>query len=1010
MQVGDNKPATKNTLIGGRIHHIGDFERMIKRAHRKSSLNNCSSQERKHINEGKNLNEQLKNSYQGIPFMDPEKNYEWVKANVSSSDNDSLPIRSPKSNKFGDSFFNINAELNVVNRGEDHHNESSNLQMLKHSLQKPAVKDFMEPMDKSPEGPGSHQDPNLLSQSNSVSLDHGSNRQFTQISPSRTRAGLCGNISNETKPSDLQFNNLSDDVLDRNSGFHSYKEVKENNQIDSTLSNFSTSVREWISISESNDKSSEITVIDMKNNSHYHDVNYHSDKDHNKNDDVDHTKIAMKKSSISLFISDCDTEDSEVKSHEVTCRVKLEKIDDKEDRLSQLDEINVSAMKMEELNLPGLKLAHIVTEKLPLSLIHDLPQSSVMGKHSYSCPSQFHNGKDDGSKEVKAGKQQWIPPYRKEKLEKSQKMCQPSRNTQLSHRNVDTEDNQRPNAHNLYHRNVMNLGNAKNEGNSDWDAKDGISSGDYSALSDSSLSIFSVHSSDISFSCPCSTSISHCSMPEGVPSDSLPYLLLQHLSLGKKVKNETMKPVGNEMNHALGGKSKVVGSDENTDESMQCNSAETKVHACDGHSKLHELQKKVAAEVTVADQVSKALNLCHSSSVFSGSSEQVEGERLLLLSTMRKQAAIDEIHQLKSQENSDSGRNECIEVSIQDIKLLLRDDFMEKLSVSRQQDIFYFLCLVHYKETILGTEALPARRGNSTIDFPSKNIKIACELLDDLRINFSVYMLQVKFSKSDKNKGKLNRKSITEDSNNCHFQVLPKHGQRSFFSCGLMTEKHKEKTPSGDENFQTRLPCFILIAQTELHLPQDIDENYFTLHQYESSSNGEIIQPLYDAAHLKISCDFPPRKLDVIMNECKTKCEGFLTQFTMIEDIGAWERGWWCLKGSYLMNWKYPEDQDKSPPRVTLDLKFCVEEVSPVSRLKCARNYTFSIKMKTEQKLCSGEPTTSLPLPLCLSGAEQKEHILSADTRGERDDWCEKLNGILISLQSWKLINLTHVN
>lgn len=49
--------------------------------------------------------------------------------------------------------------------------------------------------------------------------------------------------------------------------------------------------------------------------------------------------------------------------------------------------------------------------------------------------------------------------------------------------------------------------------------------------------------------------------------------------------------------------------------------------------KLKRLQEEVSKQQTIIGQASQALNLCNSTIEFSGSREQVEGERLLLVAS-----------------------------------------------------------------------------------------------------------------------------------------------------------------------------------------------------------------------------------------------------------------------------------------------------------------------------------------------------------------------------------------
>lgn len=56
--------------------------------------------------------------------------------------------------------------------------------------------------------------------------------------------------------------------------------------------------------------------------------------------------------------------------------------------------------------------------------------------------------------------------------------------------------------------------------------------------------------------------------------------------------------------------------------------------ALDVQNKIEELLSNVGKQQTVISQASQALNLCMSTIEFSGSSEQVEAEKLLLVASM----------------------------------------------------------------------------------------------------------------------------------------------------------------------------------------------------------------------------------------------------------------------------------------------------------------------------------------------------------------------------------------
>ena len=110
---------------------------------------------------------------------------------------------------------------------------------------------------------------------------------------------------------------------------------------------------------------------------------------------------------------------------------------------------------------------------------------------------------------------------------------------------------------------------------------------------------------------------------------------------------------------------------------------------------------QMKAQEIVMAQASQALNFCRSTAEFSGSTEQVEGEKLLLIaskcasikmlnsvikpqfSAQKRNAACSEISRLRAQANVNTESEHPIShgnISISDVKLPLKKEFMALLS------------------------------------------------------------------------------------------------------------------------------------------------------------------------------------------------------------------------------------------------------------------------------------------------------------------------------------------
>ena len=88
----------------------------------------------------------------------------------------------------------------------------------------------------------------------------------------------------------------------------------------------------------------------------------------------------------------------------------------------------------------------------------------------------------------------------------------------------------------------------------------------------------------------------------------------------------------------------------------------------------------VQQEQNVIVQASNALNqCCQSGSSFAGSTEQVECNRLLLIACQRRQAYLSEIERIKANPHTYEQRKGKGSLTISDIQLPLKRDFVKKI-------------------------------------------------------------------------------------------------------------------------------------------------------------------------------------------------------------------------------------------------------------------------------------------------------------------------------------------
>ncbi|KAG7205048.1 hypothetical protein KM043_005429 [Ampulex compressa] len=398
--------------------------------------------------------------------------------------------------------------------------------------------------------------------------------------------------------------------------------------------------------------------------------------------------------------------------------------------------------------------------------------------------------------------------------------------------------------------------------------------------------------------------------------------------------------------------------------------------------KVKTLLDEVCKQQTIIGQASQALNLCSSTIEFSGSREQVEGERLLLVATHRRQAALNEVQRLKvegtlrpvtpgSPEYQESGS-----LTVSAISLPLKKEFFRS---SGRDTCLHFVCLLRHLEAIIATPVVVVEPGDSCLRFPS-TLKLN-DLYSDFKITVEVYSLQTQaeiLPHEIKYHIHNNGNGCHSGNNNCSKKSANKTPKKFLKQENklIMPSVQSPAGPSAVRSPAFQLSGYVIFSLKEVHRQQ------FTLNKVPSQS------PLEGRLQMHVSCE-----LSVSIEH-----RGFLTMFEDVSGFGAWHRRWCLLKGPTLSYWKYPDDERKKTPIGSLDLQgVSTKNVGLVSRDICARPNTFLLETTR-----SAQPGDTDSLVMIRSGSETTiRHLLSADTKEDRLEWCAKLNKTLNLIHTW---------
>ncbi|KAF2896611.1 hypothetical protein ILUMI_09554 [Ignelater luminosus] len=409
--------------------------------------------------------------------------------------------------------------------------------------------------------------------------------------------------------------------------------------------------------------------------------------------------------------------------------------------------------------------------------------------------------------------------------------------------------------------------------------------------------------------------------------------------------------------------------EESSESAKSTSNEESEVQA-----KIQHLVKEITKQQTIISQTSRALNLCYATPEFTGSTEQVEAEKVLLLATHRRSAAQREIERLSvlrtlHHDNSiienvplEKGR-----LTISSIVLPLKREYVRALNATGGKG-HHVVCLIKCAEHVhatrlVSTVATNDRNPNLELMIPG-TIHLN-DIYSNFTVQFEVYCLQAQEEiLSHEVKYHINKKA-----NNKSTPKKTKPESRLI--------KPPKESPGGPQ--AVRSPTFALMGYVVFSI-QAINRKNWTL------NNTPSMSPLEGIVEMRVKCE-----LALSVEHC-----GFLTMFEDISGFGAWHRRWCLLKGHILSYWKYPEEEKKKTAIGSIDLKTCItQQIGPVRRDICARLHTILIETRRP-----AEPHDKDSLVTeCNGDTTVIRHLLSADTKEEKNEWCSMFNKSLTTMK-----------
>lgn len=385
--------------------------------------------------------------------------------------------------------------------------------------------------------------------------------------------------------------------------------------------------------------------------------------------------------------------------------------------------------------------------------------------------------------------------------------------------------------------------------------------------------------------------------------------------------------------------------------------------------RIRDLQLEVQKQLETISQASKALNMCLSTPGFSGSAAEIEAQKLLLIANARWNAMNQEIERLKIEKKLKpglaGGQIERGDITLSSICLPVKAFQSSDTSMS-------IVCLVRSGPTVLHTEVLSIDK--KTI----RGGKLSFQKVVTLKGLYSDFTASIEvYGYSNRNLDLPNQKNKNAHNKKDKHRLTPKKNKDKGFI--------PVESPAGPNVVRTS--AFQLWGFAVFSL-REVSRKSFTLNKVPYTC------PLDGSLELMMSSSM----------ECQTEHSGFLTVYEDVSGFGAWKRRWAVLKGSAIAFWAYPDQCKEGKVALdTIDLAtVTTTEAGLAPRDLCARPHTILLESYVRD----------ISIPESLVARRQGDitvimHLLSADTKEERLQWCEKLNKVLHLLRAWKVSKST---
>ncbi|PIK53402.1 putative actin-binding protein anillin-like isoform X2 [Apostichopus japonicus] len=419
-------------------------------------------------------------------------------------------------------------------------------------------------------------------------------------------------------------------------------------------------------------------------------------------------------------------------------------------------------------------------------------------------------------------------------------------------------------------------------------------------------------------------------------------------------------------------------------------------HLAQGHNIL---QEEVSRQQIILNQTSQALSLIASNESLRNTVEEIEAEKMMVISNQKRQACLSEIQYLKNAPIpepvfTDDGEEVVPSkghVLIKEIRLAFKTEYIMDLQSNKEMPSHYYFIVTRCGAQTTVTNLMNTRE-NLTGDCLKFPTEITINDLDgDFSIESLVYQLRSTVTRVEGMAERAQTQHALPVRHSRFGSLTPKKllsnkssskkNKQNMKYFKATTQSSKSSHHGQGSSRPVRGSSFALVGSVRLSLAS-CGTTKFML------SRVPLTSPLEGSIHLCMSCQ---KNSSIVL-------KGFLTMFDEISGFGSWHRRWCVLAEGYVTCWKYPDDERKKPPIASIDLRECVsKEVAQISRILCARPNTF--ELVTQRPASRYEKDTLIST--CNNSMLETKHMISADVKEERVEWIDALNRTLHDLRMW---------